>query len=163
MSIENLNRDGHMDLVLVLLIACTDCADFFTYTFLEVANYDNNTFTTTVLVIFSLSVIQFSVTFTAVRKEVKVKSELTKLQTCMDIIFGTKLWSICLVMLTQDLPFLIFRLLLVFYFNNYNDLTVYFYIIKNCILVCLDFYRLYFIVRDFSKSRKVVAPLEQNF
>jgi hypothetical protein len=157
MPIENLNRDVHIDLIMMLLIACADCADFFKYTVLDEIKNDVGV-VSGILVIFTISLFQFSVTFTAVREKNKDRNKLKKFGKFIDICLTSKLWSILLVMITQDLPFFITRLVLVFSYRVTSDRTIFLYLIKNGILVYFDFYRMFFIIRDYLKEEKIITP-----
>ena len=147
MPIQNLVRDDHIQLIMTLLIACTDCVEFFRYTFME--EIQGNLFAViSILLVFSTSILQFSVTFTAVREKAKGTSELTKFQKFLDQFFGTELWSIALTMITQDIPYLISRIVLVAAFGIISDMTIFLFIIKNCMLVYFDIYRIFYIIKE---------------
>ena len=86
---------------------------------------------------------QFSLTLSA---KISTNYEVNKSFTrkCYDILFGTEIWALIIVLLCQDLPFFIIRLLILFenqkLQQNYN---LYFFVVKNFILV---FFELYYIV-----------------
>ena len=60
------------------------------------------------------------------------------------MVFGTEIWALIVVLLFQDLPFFIVRLMLLIYNDvlqgNYN---LYFFVAKNFILI---FFELYYII-----------------
>jgi len=66
------------------------------------------------------------------------------MRKCYDLVFGTEIWALIIVLLCQDLPFFIIRSLILFEVKkvqqNYN---LYFFVVKNFILV---FFELYYIV-----------------
>ena len=66
-----------------------------------------------------------------------------KKKSRLDFLLGNESWSVLLICLTQDLPFLIIRLyiLAVSYNSIQNNYTIYFFLIKNFILVLLEIYR----------------------
>ena len=161
MTIENITREDHIKLAMILIIASADCADFFTYTDADEVKLIPSV-VTGVLFVFSLSIVQFSVTLTATRKCRENRNELTKFQKFLDIFLGTELWSIFFVMITQDIPFLLIRLVLVFRYNVLSDSIIFFFIIKNCILVYFDIYRSYFIIRDYFRNQKSIEPEDKK-
>ena len=65
------------------------------------------------------------------------------MRKCYDLVFGTEIWALIIVLLCQDLPFFIIRSLILFEVKkvqqNYN---LYFFVVKNFILV---FFELYYI------------------
>ncbi len=86
---------------------------------------------------------QFSLTLSAkISTNYEENKSLTR--KCYDLVFGTEIWALIIVLLCQDLPFFIIRLLILFenqkLQQNYN---LYFFVVKNFILV---FFELYYIV-----------------
>lgn len=64
-------------------------------------------------------------------------------KSVLDYVFGNEAWSVCLICLTQDLPFFIIRFyVLVKYSNEFqNNYTTYFFLIKSFVLLVLEIYR----------------------
>lgn len=101
--------------------------------------------------VFSLSVFQFSVTLTAKRG----KSTKTSF---IDHLFGNESWSVALVMLTQDLPFLIVRICVIATFNVTENFTIYYFTIKNAILVTIELYRIVTVCKEHAREITEVKP-----
>jgi hypothetical protein len=60
-----------------------------------------------------------------------------------DSFFGTEIWSQVFVMLTQDIPFFVIRLIILVNFESTTrNYTFYFFIIKNFFLVIFELYRI---------------------
>ena len=94
-----------------------------------------------------VSCVQFSLTLTATRD--KPENEDTKM-TSLDYIFSNESWSILLICLTQDLPFFLFRLVVLLKYYNPNDhnYTKFFFLLKSFILVLLEIYRLFILLKE---------------
>jgi len=60
-----------------------------------------------------------------------------------DSLFGTEMWSQFFVMLTQDIPFLVVRLIILTNFEStLRNYTFYFFTAKNFLLVLFKIYRI---------------------
>jgi len=96
-----------------------------------------------ILVFFSLAAFQFSLTLSA-KISTNYEENKSFMRKCYDLVFGTEIWALIIVLLCQDLPFFIIRSLILFEVKkvqqNYN---LYFFVVKNFILV---FFELYYIV-----------------
>ncbi len=63
--------------------------------------------------------------------------------------FGTEIWAIILIMLVQDLPFLIIRsIILIYYPNVQSNYTLYFFVAKSFILVLFELYYIIIIISE---------------
>lgn len=66
-----------------------------------------------------------------------------------DTFFGTEIWSLALVCLTMDLPFFIMRFyILVTYESTTKNYTLYFFVIKNFLLVIFEIYKIVIIALE---------------
>jgi hypothetical protein len=90
-----------------------------------------------------LAAFQFSLTLSA-KITTNCEENKSLIRKFSDLVFGTEIWALIIVLLFQDLPFFIIRLLILFEVKkvqqNYN---LYFFVVKNFILV---FFELYYIV-----------------
>lgn len=90
-----------------------------------------------------MSVFQFSLTLSA-KIETKEYDNKSLFRKIYDMVFGTEIWALVLILLCQDLPFFVLRFMLLVYndelHSNYN---LYFFAAKNFILV---FFELYYII-----------------
>lgn len=69
------------------------------------------------------------------------------LERFFDIVFGTEIWSLLLVCFTMDLPFFIMRFyLLATYEYTSQNYTLYFFLIKNLLLVVFELYKVFIIL-----------------
>ena len=160
-SFKSLTPQERAHSALLLLTGSTDCADLLNYITLKEIS-DNRFVINIILLVFSISIIQFSFSLTSV-KDVDIKNFSTiewcsrsRFQKFTDICFGTEIWSILVVMFTQDLPFFVVRVLLVFYFHLFSDMNFLIYIIKNGVLLIVDLYRIYYIFINLKK--KEITP-----
>ena len=93
-----------------------------------------------------MSAFQFSMTLSAKieTKQAENKSLCAKIH---DLVLGTEIWALLVILITQDLPFFVIRLLILFSYDklqkNYN---LYFFVVKNFILVIFEFYYIISIV-----------------
>ena len=72
----------------------------------------------------------------------------------MDIIFGTDIWSLLLVLLTQDMPFLVARILILTHFRLAKNYMIYFLTIKNFLVCILGVYEMAVSVVEAMEKRK---------
>ncbi len=56
-------------------------------------------------------------------------------------------------MFTQDLPYLLVRLVLLGTANLHLDRTIYLFLVKNMLLVYFDMYQIYYIYKKYNKDR----------
>ncbi len=78
---------------------------------------------------------------------------------CLDSVFSNEIWSVLLVLFTQDLPFLAMRLAVIGKFIITANFTIYFFTIKNFILVVLEIYRIVIICFEINENNTSVAPV----
>lgn len=86
-------------------------------------------------VFFSLSSIQFSINLGA-KANRKVISR--KWHHIFGVVFCTEMWAIIVVLLTQDLPFFIIRLIIIIQSGVEKEYVLYFMLIKNLYLCLLE-------------------------
>ena len=158
-TFKSLTLQNCINSVILLLASSADCADLLNYTTLERIE-DNDYAVAIVLFVFSISIFQFSVMSTSTRVPRKQKS--TKIQYLVDICFSTELWAILIVMLTQDLPFLIVRFFLVFTYELFENTIFLIYIIKDASFIFIGVYRIYHIIKDFKNEESEVIYLESS-
>ena len=71
------------------------------------------------------------------------------------LLFGTDIWSLLLVLLLQDLPFSIIRLLILIFYNQLSkNYTLYFFVIKNLMLAASEIYLVCLIIFEERKKFK---------
>jgi uncharacterized membrane protein len=97
---------------------------------------------------------QFSLTLSA-KISTNYEENKSFLRKCYDLLFGTEIWALIIVLLCQDLPFFIIRLLILFNVQilqqNYN---FYFFVVKNFILVFFDLYYIVSIILEQKELKK---------
>ena len=71
----------------------------------------------------------------------------------IDILLGSEVWSILLVLVTQDLPYLIVRLVIMFKLGINVSATLYFFVLKNITLCVIDIYRIKSIIIEMEKEK----------
>lgn len=71
----------------------------------------------------------------------------------IDILLGSEVWSILLVLVTQDLPYLIVRLVIMFKLGINVNATLYFFVLKNITLCIIDIYRIKSIIIEMEKEK----------
>ena len=98
-----------------------------------------------------MSLFQFTITLTAKRGR-------SAQFGFWDYIFGNESWSVALVMLTQDLPFLIVRIYVIASFTLTENFTIYYFTIKNAILVTIEMYRIVSICNESARENTEVKP-----
>jgi hypothetical protein len=160
-SFKSLSSQERTHSALLLLTGSTDCADLLNYITLKEIR-ENMFVTIAILLVFSINIIQFSFSLTSV-KDVDPEIDWCKrsrLQKFIDIVFGTEIWSILVIMFTQDLPFFLVRVLLVFNFHLFSDMNFLIYIIKNGVLLIIDLYRIFYIFKNFKKKNSTPKLLE---
>lgn len=105
-------------------------------------------------VIFSISVTQFSFALVA-RKSIDIQNNGT--QRVLDIVFGTAIWTLVLMLSVQDIPFFITRLvILTKYEKTSKNYTLYLFIVKNLTKIFVMIVRICLIV-------KAQITLKKNF
>jgi uncharacterized membrane protein len=101
-----------------------------------------------------LASFQFSLTLSA-KISTNYEENKSSMRKCYDLVFGTEIWALIIVLLCQDLPFFIMRLLILFnvqiLHQNYN---FYFFVVKNFILVFFDIYYIVSIILEQKELKK---------
>ena len=71
------------------------------------------------------------------------------------LFFGTEIWALCFVLLIQEVPFLIIRVLkLIRFRESLLDYSVYFFATKNLVLCIFEVYRIGVIYYYHQKHRR---------
>jgi hypothetical protein len=156
-SFNNLSAKDCIYTVILLLIGSADCGDLLNFITLKELK-DNDKATFCVLLVFSVSIVQFSVVFSSTR-EARNYRELSKFQKIIEICFCTEIWSILLSLISQEIPFLFLRLSIVLSFELFSDMTFLIYIIKNITFVIVDLIRIYKIVKEFKANKRDVVKV----
>lgn len=116
-----------------------------------------------ILAFFSLSTIQFSFTLAAKRhrsnESDKKENFLNKLT---EVVFGTEIWSLILIFLTQDFPFFILRVMIMVCNDLSKNYMIYFLVSKNFILLILEVYRIYAIYLEEKENRIELNKIESD-
>ena len=158
-TFKRLSQQERTHSALLLLTSSTDCADLLNYVTLDGLQIKTNDMVISIILfIFSLSIIQFSFDLKSLKKTIETVDKwnsLSQIDKFINIFFGTEIWSITLVMLTQDLPFFLIRVLLVFNYRLYSDMNFLIYIVKNFTLITFDIYRIQLIARNYSNERTI--------
>ena len=109
-----------------------------------------------ILVFFSLSSLQFS--FNLVSKIEQTESDSdnkSKLKRLTMLIFGTEIWSLLIVLLLQDIPFFILRIIIIVYYQQLSkNYTLYFFAIKTLIMSLVEVYMIAKIIVNDLRKRK---------
>lgn len=109
-----------------------------------------------VQVVFGFSLIQFSFSIAATKKR---NSELNGIRKILDLFFSTEAWSLVLLIFTQELPCLILRIIIYSSINtNRTGYAVYFFTVKNGLMIILLIYRIAFIIYKQLKKEKQLHP-----
>ena len=100
---------------------------------------------------FSISTFQFS--FTLVSKR-EIKNDDDQANYLMDLLFGTEIWSVALVFITQDLPFFITRILILCNFQLDKNYMLYFFTVKNFLLCLFEINRIFVLIKSKCETDK---------
>ena len=110
-----------------------------------------------ILVFFSLSSLQFS--FGLVSKIKRNENETNNnngiLKRLQLLIFGTEIWALLLVLMFQDLPFFLMRVIVIVYYQQLSkNYSLYFFAIKTLIMSIVEIYMIgEIIVNDLIKRK----------
>jgi hypothetical protein len=100
---------------------------------------------------FSLSIVQFSFSVAATQQR---NAQLKGLLNFLNLILSTDAWALLLAMLTQELPSFIVRLVLIVHLASTPTYSLYFFAIKNAIMMALYVYRIgSLIFREYTSSK----------
>lgn len=141
-----MSRDKLSNLLLVMIGKACDITDFFTlFSHKNVAL--NRTFTYVILVVWSLSVFQFPISFTESRDNNLVisihkdRQYMKVVVRTLNLCFKTEIWSILTSISMQELPFLICRCYAIGALGIVDD-TIIFFLSKNSLIISMYLYRL---------------------
>jgi hypothetical protein len=100
---------------------------------------------------FILSIVQFSFSVAATQKR---NSQLKgRFSNLINLIFSTEAWSLILAILSQELPCFIVRIFIINHFKSKISFSLYFFVIKNGLMVLLYFYRIVLLInQDYADS-----------
>lgn len=141
-----MSRDKLSNLLLVLIGKASDMTDFFTL-FSHKSVVENRTFTFVVLVVWSLSVFQFPISFTEFRDEnivIGIHRDRQYMQVIVRTLnkcLKTEIWGILASILMQEFPFLVCRSYAVGKLGIVDD-TIIFFLFKNSLIISMYLYRL---------------------
>ncbi len=97
---------------------------------------------------FTFSVMQFSLTLTAIHD----LGERLNRNKFVRLVFGSEIWALCFILLFQDIPFFMIRLLILIKYSSLKkDYSIYFYVVKNFFLCLFELYRIaiiYFVEKN---------------
>ena len=141
-----MSRDKLSNLVLVLVGKACDMTDFFTlFSHRNVAK--DRSFTIVVLIVWSLSVFQFPISFTESRDDnvvISIHRNRQYMQVAvrtLNVCLKTEIWSILASIFMQEFPFLVCRSYAVGALGIVDD-TIIFFLFKNCLIIAMYLYRL---------------------
>lgn len=159
-----MSRDKLSNLVLVMIGKACDITDFFTL-FSNKSVFLDRTFTLVVLVAWSLSVLQFPISFTESRENNLVisfhrdKQYMKVVVRTLNVCLKTEIWSILAAIFMQEFPFLVCRSYAVGALGIVDD-TIIFFLSKNSLIISMYLYRLVSLCLEtdpYSDVRAVVA------
>ena len=141
-----MSRDKLSNLLLVLIGKACDMTDFFTlFSHRNVAK--DRSFTIVVLMVWSLSVFQFPISFTESRDDdvvISIHRNRQYMQVAvrtLNVCLKTEIWSILASIFMQEFPFLVCRSYAVGALGIVDD-TIIFFLFKNCLIIAMYLYRL---------------------
>jgi hypothetical protein len=163
MRIPHLDREAHVEMVIMLICACSDCSDFFNYVNAPHVK-DHLGLVVLILTVFTISTFQFSVTLTR-HKPMPCKYNRAQTFTArlFEVVFCTKIWSILFLLFTQDLPYFIVRVALLCTTDLNLDRTIYLFLIKNLLLIYFDVYQVFYIYVEYKdRGRRFENAVEMG-
>ncbi|XP_061191531.1 transmembrane protein 26-like [Saccostrea echinata] len=158
-----MSRDKLSNLLLVLIGKACDMTDFFTL-FSHKAVVEDRSFTFVVLVVWSISVFQFPISFTEYRDENLVitvhrdKRYMQIIVKTLNVCLKTEIWSIVASILMQEFPFLVCRSYAVGSLGIVDD-TIIFFLFKNSLIITMYMYRLVSLCLETGPSEEIKAAL----
>ncbi|XP_062594360.1 transmembrane protein 26-like [Saccostrea cucullata] len=156
-----MSRDKLSNLLLVLIGKACDMTDFFTL-FSHKAVVEDRSFTFVVLVVWSISVFQFPISFTEYRDENFVisihrdKRYMQVIVKTLNVCLKTEIWSILASIMMQELPFLVCRSYAVGALGIVDD-SIIFFLFKNSMIIMMYMYRLVSLCLETNPSEEVKA------
>ncbi|CAG0881726.1 unnamed protein product [Darwinula stevensoni] len=125
-----LTREQLSQLLLVYIGTAADIIEFFD-AFKDEKIATNDVLVYLILSIWTWSLLQFW----------ENPENVTRTRTVKKICCSLDVWSVLINIILQDAPFLVFRLLLIFYYNLVTYMNI-FFTAKNTLVIVLQFYRL---------------------
>lgn len=111
-------------------------------------------------VIFSLSLVQFCFSLSAVKER---NMNLSGFRKAVDVIFSTEAWSLLLALFTQELPCFVLRIILLVSITSRQDVSLYFFVLKNGLMSFLLLYRVGMLNwRMYQSELKIVPLIDQD-
>lgn len=149
---KKFKREALMSLLLSFITNGTDIIEFFTYVD-EERIFVNKSLVLWILIMFSISTLQFSFTLSA--KINRVNHLQRSFSTALiEVVLGTELWAIAVVFLSQDFPFMIIRTYVIVYYGAEKNYLLYFFVVKNYVLCIFEIYAVLHILLDERHMRK---------
>lgn len=108
-------------------------------------------------VAFGFSVMQFSFSIAATKKR---NMSLVGVRNIIDILFATEAWALLLMLFSQEMPCFAIRILVVAFTNWNRGFSLYFFMIKNALMITLYVYRVCFLVLRQLRTEMKVKPNE---
>ncbi len=136
-----------MTLLLAFITNATDIIEFFAYVDEDKVEISKEV-DIAILVFFSLSVVQFSFTLSAKIDGLDKVLERNVPTIIKEAVFATELWSVLIILITQDLPFCIIRTYIIAAYGVAGDYLLYFFVVKNYVLVIFEVYLITNLILD---------------
>jgi hypothetical protein len=80
------------------------------------------------------------------------------------LVFGSEIWALCFILLFQDIPFFLIRLIILIEYTSFaKNYSIYFYVAKNFCLCLFEMYRItiiYFAERNHNAPQTTAAAKE---
>ncbi|CAG7836727.1 unnamed protein product [Allacma fusca] len=164
-----LTRDQLSQLLLVYIGTAADIIEFFD-SFKDEKIAKQRVLCLMILGIWSWSLLQFTVVLTATKArrtritgveptetpKAKLKNGIIKVK---EVCCSIDVWAILINIILQDAPFMIFRVLLITYYDIISYMNI-FFTCKNTLVIVLQFYRLY--VVQMEKKKEISKALKAN-
>lgn len=142
-----------MALLLNFITNATDIIDFFGYVD-EERIFEDTRIVAVILVLFSLSVLQFSFTLSAKMDGLDEVLDRPVWTVVKEAVFATEMWSVLLIFLFQDFPFCIIRTIIIVRFGTEKNYLLYFFVVKNYVLVVYEIYLVTNLILDERHRKK---------
>ena len=157
-STKKMAKTEHSNLLVSLISSAADVIDLVEY--VNNGHIVKEVGINVLYAVTSISLIQFCMTLTATKR---MSDQNTGMSLLIDFVFGSEVWAIVFVLVTQDLPYLIVRILIVTRLSLYVSATLYFFVLKNIALCILDVYRIERIIRAiYAKKKNKIAEGRSN-
>ncbi|XP_030630944.1 transmembrane protein 26b [Chanos chanos] len=139
---EGITRDELSQLLLIFVGIAADILEFTSETIIDVKDKSPE-MVYVILAVWTWSMLQFPLHLSVLSSRSEDASEGSFLK-----MHRTSIWGIVESLFIQDGPFLIVRMTIMFHFDVYHQMLV-FFAIKNFLVVILNFYRLWVICQDY--------------